>query len=213
MLHSMGQAKWMTPYWLRRLGVAPQEATVLSAMLEKKINIVWSSGVGRLFDAVAALVVPMAEATFEGEAAMRLEALADPNVENGYELPLRKFDALPAGNAAVPRGDWRPMVASIVEDLERGAPPGVIAARFHNALVAWAANCVKIQRGIPVALAGGCFQNRFLTERLAERLRATGRECFTPGLIPTGDGGLAVGQLAVAMARLNDDGCPRKGAT
>jgi hydrogenase maturation protein HypF len=184
----------------------------MSAMLGRRFNVVWSSGVGRFFDAVAALIIPLIEATFEGEAAMRLEALADPAVEESYDLPLMHFDALPAGDATIPRGDWRPMIAAIMMDLERNTPPSVIAARFHNTLVNWAVRCTERQPEIPVVLSGGCFQNRQLTDGVASKLRSMGRECFTPGLIPAGDSGLAAGQLAVAMARFDAGEDLRKGA-
>jgi len=197
---------------LERLGVAQRQASILSAMLQRGVQIAWSSGVGRLFDAIAALVLPLAEATFEGEAAMRLEAIADPNVGEAYDIPLRTFGALAAGESAVPRGDWRLMIAAILADLERDMSPAVIAARFHNALVGWAVKCAELHPNLPVVFAGGCFQNRLLTERLATALRAAGRECLTPGLIPTGDGGLAAGQLAVAMARLDAERWGGKGA-
>lgn len=211
LLHSIGQTKRMTPHGLERMGVTSQEAVVFSAMLDRNINVVWSSGVGRLFDAVAALIIPMAEITFEGEAAMRLEAVADPSIEESYTIPPRVFDSLPVGDAAIPRGDWRPMIAAIVEDLKRDVPPSLIAARFHNALAGWAVQCVENHPDRPIVLAGGCFQNRLLTERVADKLRSLGRECLTPGLIPAGDGGLAAGQLAVAMAQINGTR-PRKGA-
>ena len=98
--------------------------------------------------------------------------------------------------------DWQPMVEAILADLRAGVERGIIAARFHGALVdaiVAVARSVGAQR---VALTGGCFQNRRLTERAADRLERAGFEVILHRLVPPNDGGISLGQVAVAAARL-----------
>lgn len=191
----------------RRLGLLPREARVLASMIRRGINTPWTSSMGRLFDAVAALVLGAHEVSYEGEAAVWLETVADPAVTDDYPLPLLSPEECEpaAGERAIPRGDWRLMLSAILADLASGVEAGVIAARFHNALARWAAVVASRQLLREVVLSGGCFQNRFLTERTLEALGRVNRRVYFPGQIPPGDGGLAVGQLAVAMA-LTDQG-------
>jgi hydrogenase maturation protein HypF len=193
--------------WTRRLGLSPREGRLLAAMIRRAINTPWTSSVGRLFDAVAALVLEVREVSYEGEAAAWLEAAADARVTDAYDLPLRSPEESPAtvGDRTCPRGDWRPLLAAVVADLERGAEAGAVAARFHNALARWAAEVAARHPLAEVALSGGCFQNRLLTERTEDALRALGRQVFLHSQVPPGDGGLAAGQLAVALARSRRD--------
>jgi hydrogenase maturation protein HypF len=187
----------------RCLGLRPSEAGVLAAMIRRGINTPWTSSMGRLFDVVAALVLGAWEVSYEGEAALWLEAHADPGVTDAYSLPLSLPDPCPpmAGDRTVLRGDWRPMLSAMLADLAAGVEAGVVAARFHNALAQWAAAVASRQALREVVLSGGCFQNRFLTERTAEALARVSCRVFLHSQVPPGDGGLAVGQLAVAMAR------------
>ena len=94
------------------------------------------------------------------------------------------------------------MVEAILADLRAGVEQGIIAARFHNALVD-AIIAVARSVGQPrVALTGGCFQNRLLTERVADQLERAGFEVLLHRLVPPNDGGISLGQIAVAAARL-----------
>jgi hydrogenase maturation protein HypF len=101
----------------------------------------------------------------------------------------------------LPEGDWRLLLTAILDDLARDIAPGSIAARFHNALAVWAGSVIRQQPFLDVVLGGGCFQNRLLAERTIEEILSTGRRSYLPSLVPPGDGGLAVGQLAVGLAR------------
>jgi hydrogenase maturation protein HypF len=186
----------------RRLGLQPREARVLAAMIRRGINSPWTSSMGRLFDAVAALVLGAHEVSYEGEAAVWLEAVADPAVADEYPLPLLPPEACEpaAGDRAIPHGDWRPMLSAILVDLASEVETRIVAARFHNALARWAAVVASHQPLREVVLSGGCFQNRVLTERTLQVLNQMNRRVYFPNQIPPGDGGLAVGQLAVAMA-------------
>jgi hydrogenase maturation protein HypF len=91
--------------------------------------------------------------------------------------------------------DWSPMIAAIVSDAKQGVPVGQISAKFHNALVeALVAVVGKIGES-RVVLSGGCFQNRYLTERVVQRLRAEKLQPFWQQRVPTNDGGIALGQI------------------
>ncbi|MFN8178631.1 MAG: carbamoyltransferase HypF [bacterium] len=173
---------------------AEHERDVLARMLERGLNSPTTTSAGRLFDGVAALLGLHGTSTFEGQAAMALEALVDPTERGAYPVTVM---------GGAPRVlDWRPTIAALLADLSRGASPGVIAARFHNALVA---AMVLVARDIGVArvaLGGGCFQNRVLVERALEQLAAGGHEVLLPRLLPANDGGISLGQAAVCAAWL-----------
>jgi hydrogenase maturation protein HypF len=189
-------------YLHRLLDLSPREVRVLAGMMRHSINTPWTSSMGRLFDAVAALVLGAYEVSYEGEAAAWLEAAADPTVTEAYSLPLCLPDArgTRVDDGAIPRGDWRPMLSALLADLASGVEAGIIAARFHNALAQWAATVVSRQLLREVVLSGGCFQNQLLTERVLEALVRVPCRVYLHSQIPPGDGGLAVGQLAVAIA-------------
>ena len=151
---------------------------------------------GRLFDAAAALLLSVREVSYEGEAAGRLEAVADPNEAGAYPLPL----SAAAADEGPPRGDWRPLFRALLADLRAGVTATLCAARFHNALAGWAAEVVARHPGPDVVLSGGCFLNAYLTVRTQEMIERQGRRVYRHSRIPPGDGGLAVGQLAVGLA-------------
>jgi hydrogenase maturation protein HypF len=99
--------------------------------------------------------------------------------------------------------DWQPLIEAVLADLRCGVATGIMAARFHNALVE-AIVAVAQAVGQPrVALTGGCFQNRLLTERAAERLARAGFEVLLHRQAPPNDGGISLGQVVIAAARLN----------
>lgn len=185
------------------LGLPARDGRALAAMIRRGVQTVWTSSVGRLFDGIAALVLGVHEVSYEGEAAMWLEAVADPLVTDAYPLPIRSLDArsCAVGDPMVPRSDWRPMLSAILDDLARSGDAATIAARFHNALAAWAGAVADSQPQTDVVLSGGCFQNCLLTERTLEHLYRAGRRVVAQGRVPPNDGGLAAGQLAVALGK------------
>ena len=162
-------------------------------LLERSNSWPTTTSAGRLFDGVAALAMGVARSQFEGQPAILLESVCDETETNVYTLPV--VDSAPLVL------DWRPMVRAILRDVALGQAPGNIAMRFHRALATGIVDIAWRFRELPVVLCGGCFQNRVLTELVAEAF-AGHRPLATPGVIPTGDGGLAAGQLAVAGARL-----------
>ncbi len=167
------------------------EHTVLRQMITRGLNTVPTSSAGRLCDGVAALLGLCQTASFEGEAAIMLEYAADPHERGCYPLEL-------TGELL----DWHPTVAALLADLRRGVGVDVISARFHNALVAALVATARRFDPPAVALSGGCFQNRLLTERAAAALEATGRRVLLHRLVPPNDGGISLGQVAAAAAQM-----------
>ena len=144
-----------------------------------------STSVGRLFDAVAALVGLCPRSAYEGEAAMRLEDLAEP-------APPYPFTCT---DGAI---DWRPMLQAMVHERHDAVR---VASRFHATLCAMVVDIVMQRRARTVALGGGCFQNRRLVEAIDAALRERGVEVLVPARVPPSDGGLALGQAWVATRR------------
>ncbi len=164
----------------------------IAKMIDARINAPLTSSMGRLFDAVAALCGLRGAATFDGQAAMELEHALDCDAESAGEYPI----AL-AGDAPVV-GDWTPLIEALLEDLRRGAAIAHISARFHNALAAFivkVAARVGLER---IVLSGGCFQNEYLLNRAAALLERDGFRVYFPRIVPSNDGGIALGQVLVA---------------
>jgi hydrogenase maturation protein HypF len=153
-------------------------------MLERGINVVPTTSIGRLFDAVASITGIAQRNRFEGQAAMLLEnEIGVSRIESAYFFS---------------GGDWAPLISSVVEDKRAGVAVSTIAARFHNALVEWILE-VAAQTGLKqVVFSGGVFQNRYLTERAAATLESRGFEVFTHRNVPPNDGGIALGQAVMA---------------
>jgi hydrogenase maturation protein HypF len=171
-------------------------ADVILRMITQDLRSPMTSSCGRLFDAVAALVGVRQVVNYEAQAAIELEALAGGS-EPGEGYPLEFVDGVL---------DTDPLLEAIVGDLSRGVPAGVVSARFHDGLVdglARAAETLARTHGVTrVCLSGGSFLNRRLTEGLEQRLRSRGFDVYAQTQVPTGDGGLALGQAVVARARL-----------
>ncbi len=168
-------------------GFAAAELVVLDEMLARGVNVVRTSSAGRLFDAVAALLGTCLKMSHEGQAAMRLEALAGDAPAEPYPFGWRGDEL-----------DWAPAVAAI---LRGGAPPATAAARFHETLAAMMAAAAARAGLADVCLSGGCFQNRRLLAGAARRLAAAGFRVWRHRDVPPNDAGIAFGQLAVAAAR------------
>lgn len=185
--------------------LAAAERRVLGSMLAGGLRSPSTTSAGRLFDAVAALLDLRQTVSFEGQAAMALEFIACAAEDRAYPIEV--------GNTTTADGellelDWRPLVEAVLEDSRRGVDAGIIAARFHNALVEALVAVAQAIAEPRVALTGGCFQNLMLTERAARRLREAGFEVWLHRQVPANDGGLCLGQLAVAAARLGVDRDP-----
>ena len=158
-----------------------------------------TTSAGRLFDAVSAVCGVRARVSYEGQAAIELEAVAADGEDGAYPLPLVPEPAVSEAAAVL---DARETVRAVVGELESGVPVPVVAARFHNALAdatARALAAVAGERGLgTVVLSGGSFANRRLLERTAAHLTDAGLRVLVPERLPPGDGGISFGQAAVA---------------
>jgi hydrogenase maturation protein HypF len=176
-------------------GFSVEELATLRTMLEKKLNSPVTTSMGRLFDAVASLVNLRQQIRHEGQAAMELEfALDGIETEERYALSLV---SRPSSLVL----DWSPMIEAILSDVENGVKVGVLSARFHNALVEAIIAVAKHAGQNRVALSGGCFQNRYLTERAVRRLREEKFRPYWHQRVPPNDGGVALGQVVAALRR------------
>lgn len=186
---------------LHRLGFVDLDSTSIDrvlGVLEHDRFSPRTTSMGRLFDGVAALVLGTTHVDFEAQAAMQLEAVCDFSATGQYEFSLRDGPCIEM--------DWRPVVAAICDDRRCNVASGVIAMRFHRAVANAVVSIAQRFPAHPVALDGGVFQNRVLTEFIAEQWSTSVGLLGLPGRIPPGDGGLAAGQLAVATARFYREG-------
>jgi hydrogenase maturation protein HypF len=193
--------------WLHRLGEAdaedlpplqktdPQTRLVVIRQIEAGLNAPLTSSMGRLFDAVSALAGMRMTANYEAQAAIELEAAADPQEERRYEFAIDgdQIDALP-------------VIAAVVKELRSGVSQAKIAARFHNGVAAMVvALCIKLGKEHDcheVALSGGVWQNMLLLEKSVRGLREAGFDVLFHRQVPANDGGVALGQAVVALQRL-----------
>jgi hydrogenase maturation protein HypF len=167
----------------------------LKSMIETKTNCPETSSMGRLFDAVSSLLRLRDATNYEGQAAIELEQIADRDCRKGYQ-----FDVSADGSIIRAQN----VIRSAVEDLLDGVPPRTISAKFHLAvadLIAMMTRRVREERKLNrVALSGGVFQNLLLSRLASEQLRADGFEVFTHQRVPANDGGISLGQAAIANA-------------
>jgi len=178
---------------------------VLAQMIAQQINCPPTSSLGRLFDAVAALIGLRNTVLYEGQAAIELEMLARQQAGCIYQEPsdlypfkLRKKDEMPAIL------DVAPMFRAIVHDIQQGVSTVRIAHRFHHSiseLLATTCFNAREQTGLHVvALSGGVFQNQLLLEQLVQRLEDMAFQVFINRRVPPNDGGISFGQIAIAAA-------------
>lgn len=174
---------------------------VLARQLERSINCITSTSMGRLFDAVASLAGVRHSIDYEAEAALNLEALTAAAPRENRPA----FALTPGADGAVV-ADWRPLITDLVDDIKAGASPTATAAGFHEAVVRMIVGvCVRLRdggAGTTVGLTGGVFQNRLLVERSLDALHTAGFEVLTHHAVPPNDGGLALGQAVLGRLAL-----------
>jgi hydrogenase maturation protein HypF len=167
------------------------------AMARRKVNAPLTSSAGRLFDAVAALLDVRDEITYEGQAAIELEQLADPDEAGAYHAGIKPDNPFGASGSD--------LVFAAAGDLKAGASRELVAARFHNGLAALIEDaCVLLRERhalSTVALSGGVFQNLLLLHRSVMRLESRGFTVLTHSRVPCNDGGISLGQAVVAALR------------
>ncbi|PXW31812.1 UNVERIFIED_CONTAM: hydrogenase maturation protein HypF [Williamsia faeni] len=167
----------------------PTERRVLAHQLDTGLGSVPTSSMGRFFDAVAALAGVRQVCDYEAQAAIEFEGIGRGIVSDGY-----KFDIGTDGF------DPTPVLRSIVHDVRSGVPPGVISARFHEAIAALIVALAERAGQHTVALSGGVFQNPTLLRRTTALLMEHGFDVLTHRRVPPNDGGLALGQVMVGNA-------------
>lgn len=173
---------------------------LIQEMIVKRINAPLTSSLGRLFDGVAALAGLRSRVSYEGQAAMELEMAARDETDSFYDFVLE-------GD-----GPWRmppaPIIRAVAEDVGKGCPASWISAKFHNTMIrSFGDLCGRIRaaHGLKrVVLSGGVFQNARLLTGLVRRLESAGFEVFSHRLVPTNDGGIALGQAVIAAKSLQE---------
>jgi hydrogenase maturation protein HypF len=172
---------------------------VITRMIDNAVNAPLTSSLGRLFDAVAAIIGLRSQVVFEGQAAMELEMIAHDSESGHYDFAWNGDTVLQIATG--------PIIQGVIEDVTRNISPAVISARFHNTLVTlFDALCRQLRddTGIDrVALSGGVFQNSRLFTGLSTLLEKSGFSLLTHRLVPTNDGGISLGQAVVAAASIN----------
>jgi len=171
------------------------EAEAVLELLERDVNTPLTAGMGRLFDAASAALGVCTRTTFEGQPAIELEGVADPDAEGSYPVELvEKNGQLEADGAAI--------LAAVCDERDSGVAVPTIAGRFHNTiarLLLEYARAARDRTGLRhVCLSGGCFQNALLLERSLPRLVDDGFVVHRHRLVPPNDGCVALGQMIVA---------------
>jgi hydrogenase maturation protein HypF len=182
------------------MDLEPSKSSLITQMVEKRINSPLTSSCGRLFDSVSALLGICRKNRYEGQAAVELEMAQDESENGGYEWEIKRMK------------DFRllmtdPIIQAIVCDLEKGLSPGIISRRFHNTMIEILSSaCAGLRDEIginEVALSGGVFQNKTLLRGLTHSLQKKGFRVFTHSLVPTNDGGISLGQALCAALIFN----------
>ncbi len=188
----------------------PQRLRILRYQLENKVQTSETSSMGRLFDAVSALIGVCQEITYEGQAAIELENIASGDPAQPYHFET---------NGEMINSE--PLIHAILSDFRAGVAPAAISGRFHQALIHLALEiCIRIREGQlrcrnprfqpsvgafpPIVLSGGVWQNRILFEGTYSLLRENGFEVLVPQKIPLNDGCIAIGQAVIAGALLKE---------
>jgi len=190
--------------------IPQQRWNMVARMVMGGVGTMPTSSAGRLFDAVAAMCGVRLEVSYEGQAAIELEALADPGAAEPYPFVTfassSKVDEDQLRPDPVVVMDPRPAIVAVLADLAAGVAVSTISARFHAGLAqATVRGCVLAaeREGVDLAvLSGGVFQNRLLLESTAAALQRAGLRVLVPERLPCNDGQIAFGQVAVAAARL-----------
>lgn len=187
---------------------------LLNELKEKSLNTPFTSSTGRLFDAVAAAIgICREQCSYEGQAAIEMEALIDEKLLNQRKETLTYLFNLNFLDS-IYYIDPQPMWKALLNDLQKKTSPKIIAEKFHVGLafaIVKTVNTLRQQHPINyVALTGGVFQNRILLTQVSKRLQASGIKVLTHSLVPSNDGGLSLGQAVIAAARGGDRETRRK---
>jgi hydrogenase maturation protein HypF len=182
----------------RLLGMDAESRRACAAMIASESAAPFTSSAGRWFDAISAICGLCRESTYEGQAAQRLEYACAP------ATGLTHFTVETRVEGGLMVWDFAPLVRELLDEIARNTPVGVLATRFHLTLADVVAQMAEAHRGLPVALGGGCFQNRFLLQACIRRLREGGHAVYWAEQIPPNDGGISLGQAAIACMLIED---------
>ena len=189
-----GEKVFEQPDLIRLCGFARVEAALLCTALVRKVNSPRTSSIGRLFDAVSAIVGLRHHCRFEGQAAMELEFAVRKGVDDHYEFE--------CADGPTRVADWEPVLLQVLADVREGASAGEIAAKFHNGLARLIVQMARILGEDQVVLSGGCFQNVHLLQIAVQGLRDEGFRPYWHQRVPPNDGGIALGQIVAAARSL-----------
>lgn len=169
----------------------------IKSMIRKKVGTYPISSAGRLFDAVSAIIGIRQACNFEGQAAIEMEMLSDENAHGFYDYHVDE-SKVPA--VVIPDN----IITSVVNDLKKGESPALIGGRFHNTMAKMAVDGAKLVAGKTaldrVVLGGGVFQNIILLKKSIKMLKDEGFKVYIHKKVPTNDGGISLGQAAIAAA-------------
>jgi len=180
---------------LERLDAEKQR--LIREMIRKAVNSPLTSSLGRLFDAASAIANVAHTAVYEGQPAIEFEAIAARRIDDAYPFGIEECRE----SFLI---DARPLIRALAEEAAAGVDVSIISARFHNTVAAFLVESAKRAREMTghktVALGGGVFQNDYLLKRLVKALRKEKFEVLVHRQVPTNDGGIALGQAAIAAA-------------
>lgn len=175
--------------------IQAEKLKLLITALKNNINCPLTCSAGRLFDAVAALLNICCYAGFEAEGPMRMESIIMPGIAERYSYSFTDETIV----------SFEPMIREMIDDINNGTGKSIISAKFHNTIIYVILEVVKKIRSAynfyKVVLSGGTFQNRYLLENAERILTESNFEVFSHSKVPTNDGGIALGQLAIAAKR------------
>lgn len=189
---------WDAGLKLQAAPLPEEKLKAVSAMLDHHIACPNASSMGRLFDGAASLLLGLSQITFDGEGAMKVEALAE-DVPVFHKDSRTPYPVTFYMDQQVRRFDTRPLIRAVVSDIEQHVSGPVIAGRFMETLCHMALLQTKAlnSRHLPVVLSGGVFQNRFLLSGIKQLLTLHGFTVYTHDRISPGDEGLSLGQLFI----------------
>jgi len=188
---------------LDRIETDSNKQQIIFEQIEKRINTVETSSLGRVFDAVAAMLGLGSYNHFEAQLPMALEAIITGDTEEHYDFELKSSPGKPL------QLDLRKMIMQLISDIQENKPCGVVSGKFHNtlaeALLLFAKAARESKNLNTVALSGGVFCNRYLTNRVIKLLNKNSFSVLFNRNIPSNDGGISLGQAAIAAKLANSE--------
>lgn len=177
-----------------------KKAITINSLINSKINCIETSSMGRFFDAVSAILSISTKVTYEGQASIELEAFIDENFYDSYE-----YEIVNENSEYIIKTSK--IILGIVNDLNSNIKTSTISAKFHNTVINFSldiCNIIKETLNInEIALSGGVFQNNYIYEKLTEKLKKDSFIVYTHKDYPCNDGGISLGQIAIANKQLN----------